>query len=323
MRYYVVQRLTRFVIVFVIVTFGVLVLLRLGLNQPGDPARTMLGGFSEQALIDQTNARYHLNDNYFVQYFHWLRLVVLERDFGFSVSNNTDVSTLIARRLVTTLLLGVYAIGLAVLVAVPVAVRQAYRRDRTFDRGMNITSFVFVSVPAVVVAVFLKLLLVEHWQVFPRIAERVYPWQDLGQHIVNFALPTLTLALPTAAVLTRLLRADLVTVLQSDFVNLARAKGLSPRRILWRHALRNSMFSLLTAIGVQAGAVVGGAIVAEMFFDLDGMGLLLVVAVLASDLFTVQGIVALLVIAVVITNVLVDLLYSVIDPRVRLASALR
>lgn len=320
---YVVQRLTRFVIVFVIVTFGVLVLLRLGLNQPGDPARTMLGGFSEQALIDQTNARYHLNDNYFVQYFHWLKLVVLERDFGFSVSNNTDVSTLIARRLVTTLLLGVYAIGLAVLVAVPVAVRQAYRRDRAFDRGMNITSFVFVSVPAVVVAVFLKLLFVEHWQVFPRIAERVYPWQDLGQHIVNFALPTLTLALPTAAVLTRLLRADLVTVLQSDFVNLARAKGLSPRRILWRHALRNSMFSLLTAIGVQAGAVVGGAIVAEVFFDLDGMGLLLVVAVLASDLFTVQGIVALLVIAVVITNVLVDLLYSVIDPRVRLASALR
>ncbi len=123
--------------------------------------------------------------------------------------------------------------------------------------------------------------------------------------------------------LTRLVRAELVLVLQSDFISLAKAKGLSPRRILWRHALRNSMFSLLTSIGVQAGAIVGGAIVAEVFFDLDGMGLLLVVAVLSSDLFTVQGIVALLVVAVVITNVVVDLLYSFIDPRVKLASALR
>lgn len=320
---YVVQRFTRFLIVFFIVTFGVLVLLRLGLNQPGDPARTMLGGFSEQALIDETNARYHLHDNYLVQYFHWLRLVIFERDFGFSVSNNIAVSTLISRRIVTTLLLGAYAITLAVVIAVPVAVRQAYRRDRAFDKSVSLVSFVFVSVPAIVVAVFLKLVFVEHWEIFPRIANRVYPWQDLGQHIVNFALPTLTLALPTAAVLSRLVRAELVMVLQSDFISLAKAKGLTPSRILWRHALRNSLFSLLTSIGVQAGAIVGGAVVAEVFFDLDGMGLLLVVAVFSSDLFTVQGIVALLIVAVVITNVLVDVLYSAIDPRVKLASALR
>jgi len=320
---YVVQRLTRFLTVFFIVTFGVLVLLRLGLNQPGDPARTMLGGFSEQTLIDETNAKYHLHENYFVQYFHWLRLVVLERDFGFSVSNNIAVSTLISRRIVTTLLLGAYAITLAVLIAVPVAVRQAYRRDQAFDKSISLVSFVFVSLPAIVVAVFLKLVLVEHWKIFPRIADRVYPWQDLGQHIVNFALPTLTLALPTAAVLSRLVRAEMVMVLQSDFISLDKAKGLPPGRILWRHALRNSLFSLLTSIGVQAGAIVGGAVVAEVFFDLDGMGLLLVVAVFSSDLFTVQGIVALLIVAVVITNVLVDVLYSIIDPRVKLASALR
>ena len=140
---------------------------------------------------------------------------------------------------------------------------------------------------------------------------------------MNFALPALTLALPTAAVLTRFVRAEMVLVLQSDFVSLAKAKGLSPKRILWRHALRNSLFSLLTSIGVLAGAIVGGAVVAEVFFDLDGMGLLLVTAVLSSDLFTVQGIVVLLVVAVVVTNVIVDLLYSAIDPRVKLASALQ
>jgi peptide/nickel transport system permease protein len=320
---YALQRSTRFLIVFFLVTFGVMVLLRLGLNRPGDPARTMLGGFASQEEIDATTAKFHLDDNYLVQYFHWLKLLVLERDFGFSVSNNLAVRSLIGRRVITTLLLGSYALSLGVLISVPLAINQAYRRDRPFDRGASLVSFVFVSVPAIVIAVFLKLLFVERWKLFPRIADKVYPWQDFGDHVVNFALPTLTLALPTAAVLTRLLRADLVLVLQSDFVQLARAKGLTPRRILWRHALRNSTFSLLSSIGVQIGAIVGGAVVTETFFDLDGMGLLLVVAVLSSDLFTVQAIVALLVIAVVVTNLVIDLLYGAIDPRVRLASVLR
>lgn len=319
---YLLQRLTRFIIVFVIVTFTVMVLLRLGLNQPGDPARTMLGGFADQDLIDDTNARYHLHDNYLVQYFHWLRLMIFERDFGFSVSTSTTVGTLISRRIMTTLLLGVYAITVAVLIAVPLAVRQAFRRDGAFDKSASVMSFLVVSLPGIVIAVILKLLFVERWQLFPRIADRVYPWDDLREHVVNFALPTLTLALPTAAVLTRLLRSELVMVLQSDFISLAKAKGLAPRRILWRHALRNSMFSLLTSVGVQVGAIVGGAIVAEFFFDLDGMGSLLVVSVLSGDLFTVQAIVALLVVAVVVANLIVDLLYSTIDPRVKLASAL-
>ena len=205
----------------------------------------------------------------------------------------------------------------------PLAVHQAYRRDRPFDRAATVTSFVFVSVPAIVVAVVLKLLLVERWHVFPRISEKVYPWDDFGEHVRSFTLPALTLALPAAAVLTRLLRADLVLVLQSDFVLVAKAKGISRRRVLWRHALPNSVFTLLSAVGVQVGVIVGGAVVVETFFDLDGMGLLLVVAVLSSDLFTVQAIVALLVVAVVLTNLIIDLLYGWIDPRVRLASDLR
>lgn len=320
---YVLERLARFLIVFFLVTFGVMVLLRLGLDRPGDPARTMLGGFAPQEQIDATTARFHLDENYLVQYYHWLRLMIVEGDFGFSVSNSVAVSTLISRRIVTTLLLGSYAIGLAVLVAVPVAVHQAYRRDRSFDRATSLVSFLFVSVPAIVVAVFLKLLFVERWAVFPRISEGVYPWDDLGQHVVNFALPAVTLALPAAAVLSRLLRADLVLVLQSDFIELAKAKGLPPRRVLWRHALPNAAFTLLSSVGVQVAAIVGGAVVVETFFDLDGMGTLLVVAVLSSDLFTVQAIVALLVVAVVLTNLAIDVLYGAIDPRVRLASVLR
>jgi len=323
MRSYVLQRLAQFLIVFLAVTFGVMVLLRLGLDAPGDPARSMLGGFASQDLIDATNARYHLTSNYFVQYFHWMKGLLVDQDLGYSASNSMAVSTMIGRRIVTTLLLGFYAIGSGLLLAVPLAVAQAYRRDRWFDKSSSFVTFIFVSVPSIVIAVFLKWLFVDTFSLFPRIADKVYPWQDPWEHAVNFALPTLTLALPAAAVFSRLLRGELVLTLQSDFIGLARAKGMSPRRILWRHALRNSAFTCLTSVGVQLGVVLGGAIIAETFFDLDGMGLLLITAVLTNDLFTVQSITALLVITVVVANLAIDLLYSVIDPRVRLASALR
>jgi peptide/nickel transport system permease protein len=147
------------------------------------------------------------------------------------------------------------------------------------------------------------------------------PWRGGKRRPCRMVRGFIVGAMMTAASVAN--AAEHALVLQSDFVSLAKAKGLSPTRILWRHALRNSMFSLLTSIGVQAGAIVGGSIVAEVFFDLDGMGSLLVVAVLSSDFFTVQGIVVLLVVAVVLTNLAVDLLYSAIDPRVKLASALK
>jgi ABC-type dipeptide/oligopeptide/nickel transport system permease component len=157
---------------------------------------------------------------------------------------------------------------------------------------------------------------------FPRVGDKIYPWDDLGAHIENFFVPTLVLTLPLAAIYTRLLRADMVQTLQADFVTLASAKGVPYRRILWVHALRNSLFSLVTAVGTQLGAIVGGAIVAETFFDLDGMGSMLVTSVLSKDLFTVQSTAAILVACVVTVNLIVDLMYAVIDPRIRQMRAL-
>jgi peptide/nickel transport system permease protein len=318
---YALQRIVQFLIVFFIVTFGVMVLLRLGLNKPGDPARTMLGGAPSQQQIDEATARYHLDSNLFVQYWYWFK-AMLSGDFGYSVQNSLPVSSLIERRIMTTVLLAVYALVFSVALAVPIAVYQAYRRDRAFDRVATGASFAFVSVPAIVLAVLLSFVFVVNLEWFPRVGEKIYPWDDLGEHFRNFFLPTLVLMLPLTAVLARILRADMALTLQADFISLARAKGMSPRRILWRHALPNSLFSLLTAIGFQLGAIIGGAVVAETFFDLDGMGTLLVVAALGSDLFTVQAIVALLVITVVFANLIIDLMYSVIDPRIRVARAL-
>ncbi len=141
----------------------------------------------------------------------------------------------------------------ALIIAIPVAVYQAYKRDSSFDRGGNFFSFLFVSLPALVLAPFIIYVFVVKLGWFPRVGEKVMPWDDLGAHFRNFFLPVLVLTLPLAAIFTRVLRADMMQTLQSDFITLASAKGVPPRRVLWSHALRNSLFSLLTIVGIQLG----------------------------------------------------------------------
>ncbi len=322
MRYFL-QKLGQFLIVFFFVTFGVLVLMRLGLNAPGDPARTLLSGTADKTLIFTTTKKYHLDEPYIVQYFHFIKGLVTF-DMGFSVQYQIPVSTYIKGRVLVTLVLGFEAMILALSIAVPTAVWSAYKRDSFFDRAGSGVSFLLLSVPAIVLAVMLKFLFIEGLEWFPRVGpnQAPMPWGDPWPHFRNFFLPVMTLTLPLAAVFTRLLRSDMVLTLQQDFVTLASAKGVSPRRILWSHALRNSLFSLLTSIGIQLGALIGGAIVAEQFFELAGMGTMLVASILAKDLFTVQATSALLVGTVVIVNLIVDLMYAVIDPRIRQARKL-
>lgn len=313
---YLAQRLLRFMLVFFIVTFGLMLLMRLGMNKPGDPARTMLGGTVSQQQIDDVTARYHLDAPIIVQYGYWLK-GMLTLDMGVSVQQNLAVSTYIGGRIVVTLLLGLYSLALGVLVAIPAAVFQAYRRDSVRDKMLSIGSFVFVAVPPVVMGVLLILLFVRTLGWFPRTGEKIWPWDDPVEHFHNFALPVLALALPVGAVFSRLLRGDMVRTLQADFITLASAKGVSTRRILWRHALRNSLFSLLTSIGLQLSGIVGGAIVVEQLFAMKGMGTLLVASILSKDLFVVQALAAIIVTVVVVVNLAVDLSYAVVDPRIR------
>jgi peptide/nickel transport system permease protein len=243
-------------------------------------------------------------------------------DMGVSVQQNIAVSTYIGGRVLVTVFLGAYSLLLALIVAIPVAVYQAYKRDSLGDKSLSVASFAFVAIPPIVMGVLLILLFVRtlHW--FPRTGEKIYPWDSPLQHFRNFALPTLALSLPVGAVFSRLLRGDMVRTLQSDFVTLASAKGVSTQRILWRHALRNSLFSLITSIGLQLAGIVGGAIVVEQLFAMKGMGTLLVASILSKDLFVVQALSAIIVFTVVIVNLLVDLSYAVIDPRIRHMRAL-
>ncbi len=318
---YVLQRLLQFVIVFFLVTFGVMVFMRIGMNKPGDPALTMLGGTVKLDLAQAVNAKYHLNSNLFVQYGYWLGKM-FHGDFGLSIQQNTTVAKYLSGRVLVTLFLGFYAVLWALIIAIPVAVYQAYKRDSRFDRGGNFLSFMFVSLPALVLAPFIIYLFVVKLGWFPRTGEKIMPWQDLGAHFKNFFLPVVVLTLPLAAIFARLLRADMVQTLQSDFITLASAKGVPPARVLWGHALRNSLFSLLTSVGVQLGGIVGGALVVEQYFNMKGMGALLLTSILSKDLFVVQSVTAIVVAVVSLANLGIDLLYAVIDPRIRHARAL-
>lgn len=310
------------VIVFVLVTFGVMIIMRIGSNTPEEMAIKLSGGpitdVQQQTLI----SRYKLDSNYFVQYWTWLWNLVVHQDLGESPMNSTTVWKLMQPRVATTFLLGVYANILALVLAVPLAVRQAQKRDSWFDKTGNFMTFIGVGIPAVVLGIFLQLIFALKLGWFPFVANKVYPWDNFGEHVKNFLLPTLSLSIPIAAVYGRLLRSDMVQTLQSDFVTLASAKGVPPGRVLWRHALRNSSLSLLTAVGTQTGALLGGALVVETLYDLDGLGSLLVVAVLASDLFTVQSFVAIIVLLVVVVNFTVDISYALVDPRIRQARTL-
>ncbi len=273
MRYFI-QRLLQFFIVFFLVTFGVMVFMRIGMNKPGDPALTMLGGTVRIEDAETINAKYHLNGNIFAQYWFWLK-GMLTGDFGVSVQQNTTVAKYLSGRIWVTIFLGFYAMLWAMIIAVPIGVYQAYKRDSNFDRTGNFMSFLFVSLPALIFAPFIIFLFVVKLGWFPRVGEKVMPWDSLTEHFRNFFLPVLVLTLPLAAIFTRVLRSDMIQTLQSDFITLASAKGVPPKRILWNHALRNSLFTLLTTVGIQLGGIVGAAVVVEQYFNMKGMGALL------------------------------------------------
>lgn len=311
---YALQRIVQFIIVFVIVTFVVMVATRIGSK---DVARDLAGGTVSDALIERVKDDYpYLDKPLVVQYGYWLKDMVTG-NMGTSYAQSQDVVDMFQQRLPVTFFVGFWAIFIGLLIAVPLGVYSAYRRDGWVDKISSYISFAFISTPPLVFAVFLIYFVALRLDVFPVLSDYVAPWDNPILHFKNFFLPALSLGMGLAAVWTRFLRADMILTLQSDFIMLARAKGMTPSRILWRHALRASILSLVTSVALQVSSLVGGAVIAEQFFGLAGIGTRLVFAVQANDILVIQAITAVLVVSVVAVNLLVDLLYAVIDPRIR------
>ena len=279
-------------------------------RQVEDPSLSAVRNDCE--TIAEAKATYHLDRPVPVRYVLWLRDMATG-DFGTSFQNEQPVAEIIREKLPETLILLVMAQIVSLGVAIPWGVMAAYRANRAFDRGSTVASFGLLSVPNFVMGIVLLYLLALRWNVFPS----AYESDSLGGLLYSMILPALTLGLPLAASYQRLLRTDLITTLQEDFVHMARAKGLPPVRIMFRHALRPSLFSVVTVFGVSTGALIGGSLVVERIFGIPGMGQEIVTAVVRDDFPVVLSMVVVIASAFVVINFVVDLFYTWLDPRVR------
>jgi peptide/nickel transport system permease protein len=315
MRYFL-QKLSQLLIVVFAVTFTV----SLALSAIPNAEERILAAKGSGAINDEEKNKLldslNLREPALVQYGYFVQdLVTL--DWGTTFNGNQPISTSISDGLSISIRLMIYGQLIALLLAIPVALAAAYRSGGIFDRLSTTTSFAFISMPNYVLATVLGLLFTVRWQLFPAISEDIGFFASPWEHFKNFFLPTIVLAVPLAATYMRLLRADLINTLQSDFITTARAKGVSTPRILFGHALRPSLFSLVTAAAVNVGALVGGSVVVETAFNLNGLGRRTVLGIFASEFRLVQITVVVLALVYVLINFLVDILYGFLDPRVR------
>ena len=295
-----------------LVVFAVLEIL------PGDPARLMLGLNASPEAIETLRTQMGLDQPVVVRYLEWLYGMVTG-DFGRSLTYSSPVIDLVEERLAVSLPLALMALTLSTIIAIPVGVFAAARRGRPADTvamglaqfGVAIPNFWFALLLVYVFAVGLRLVPAGG---FPGWGET---WSSHGEAFQALVLPAVSLALPQAAILARVTRSAVVEVMGEDFIRTARAKGLPQRIVLWRHALRNALIPVLTIMGLQFAFLLAGTIIIENVFYLPGLGRLIFQAISQRDLIVVQGVVMLLVASVILINLMVDICYAVVDPRLR------
>ncbi len=319
---FLVRRVGRLVIVLVVVTAFTALLLTF---VPGDLDKVLFpfDPSNEDVAEQQQRIRDELNldDPVWVQYGSWLGNFV-RGDLGdiYGQSGRDPVSTQVRDALPVSLELMFYAQLLALVIAIPLGVFTAYRAGRFSDRSINTGAFALLAVPNFVIALVLAYFVgVQLGWVEP--SGWVAFGDDPVEHFKQLILPTIALAIGQIAIYMRLLRSDMIATLQEDFVTMARAKGISPRRVLWRHALRPSSITLLTVAGLNVGTLIGGAVIIEVLFDIPGMGTEIFTALRARQYVALQSYVAIVAVLYVLVNFVVDLLYAVLDPRIRTEGA--
>ncbi len=309
----------RSLVQFVLVIFAVTVVAFGALNFLGDPLFNILGpaaledaGPEFAEIRADAREQFHLDDPFPIRYARWVGDMVTG-DFGRSYSNQVSVTSILAEKLPVTVLLMIYAQVISVLISVPWALWSASRAYKPVDKASTVFSFVMLGIPVFALSVLLFWLFAIKWQIFPT----RYDDSSIGSRLTSLFLPAVALAIPLIATYQRLLRTDLISTLQEDFVSVARAKGLPRWFILVRHALRPSLFSLLTVFGIQVGALIGGSLIVERQFQVPGIGFEIVEAIFRDDFPVVLAVVVVVSTVFVAVNVLVDVLYTFLDPRVK------
>ena len=306
------RRLVATIPVLLLVTAGVFALIHL---TPGDPIDAMMAESVDDSVKRQLRSDLGLDRPLYLQYATWMGRL-LQGDLGRSIRNREPVIENVGRRIKPSLQLAGLAMAISLLVATPIGILSAARRNSTLDRFGTSFALFGICMPNFLIALLLIFLFGVTLRWLP-ISGYVDPMEEPWEGIRSLALPAITLGLALAAVITRTLRSSMLEALSEDYIRTARAKGLSEGAVIRAHALKNALIPVVTVLGLQLGTLIGGAVITEYVFALPGVGRLVVDAVFARDYPLVQGVVLLIAVGFILSNLMVDLLYGWIDPRIR------
>ncbi|ABO68624.1 Oligopeptide ABC transporter (permease) [Geobacillus thermodenitrificans NG80-2] len=280
---------------------------------PGDPAAIIAGPTASQADIDAIREDLGLNDPFLVQYGRYMN-GLLHGDLGYSYQTKQPVWDAIATRFPNTLKLAIASIIVAVIIGVVAGIISAIRQNSWFDVSSTIFALAGISIPNFWLGTVLILIFAVNLQLLPvgGLDAPFYTAEGLKQLV----LPAITLGTGSAAMIARMSRSSMLEVIRADFIRTARAKGVRERTVIWVHALRNAMIPVITVIGLNFGFLLGGTIITEQVFAINGVGRLMVQAIAARDFPMVQGSVLLVATLFVLVNLIVDIIYTFIDPRI-------
>ena len=310
---FIARRLLATIPVMGVVALFVFLMLRLS---PGDPAAVIAGDYATAEDIARIRERLGLDEPIVVQFFQWLRNL-LQGDLGISIFTNLPVTTLIAQRLEPTIMLTLTTLTFTILVAVPLGTLAAWKAGSLIDRAVMIFAVAGFSIPVFVLGYMLIYQFSIEWRWLPVQGYKSIFEDGVGPFFRHITLPTLTLSVIYIALIARITRASVLEILQEDYVRTARAKGQSETKVLLRHALRNAAVPIVTVIGLGVALLIGGVVVTESVYNIPGLGRLVLDAVLKRDYPIIQGLILLFSFVYILINLMIDLLYTVFDPRIR------
>lgn len=282
---------------------------------PGDPVLAMAGEDRDPETLARLRDKYRLNDPLVVQYWTWIT-GVLQGDFGTSIRTGEPISKLIAQKLPVTLQLAGMSMVFAMLIGIPMGIISAVKKGTKTDFAANVIALSGLSIPNFWLGIMMILLVSVKWQLLPA-SGYVPPSEDLWQSLRTMLMPAFVLGTGLAAALMRHSRSAMLEVLRQDYVRTARAKGLSERRVVLKHAFRNALTPIVTLLALLFGELVAGAVLTEQIFTIPGFGKLIVDAVFNRDYAVVQGVVLVTAFGFILMNLLADMAYMLLNPRLR------
>lgn len=310
---YILKRVAMTVPVMGIVALFVFLLLRLA---PGDPAAVIAGDYATAEDVARIREQLGLSDPIFIQFGKWV-WSLMQGDLGVSIFSNKPVTELIAQRIEPTMLLALTTILFSIAVAVPLGTIAAFRAGSWIDRCVMLFSVGGFSVPVFVLGYILIYTFSLNLGWLPVQGYRS-PFEDgFGPFLYHITLPSITLSVIFIALIARMTRASVIEVLEEDYIRTARAKGQSDLKVLMRHALRNAAVPIVTVIGIGIALLIGGVVVTESVYNIPGLGRLVLDAVLARDYPIIQGLILFFSFVYILLNLLIDLTYTFLDPRIR------